>query len=128
LRHGRKKGIDKTTETVTGDHLSEDAVSDSAAFAETGVREVALPEVQWDAGNESSFLECEPGEGCFLDGCAENADCKAVGGADDVCVDYGEGGRFCGGACAVEVGAGKKCPWGFSCQEPFLMGVPETTR
>ena len=43
--------------------------------------------------------------------CAMAADCKSVGGAEDVCVDYGGTGSFCGGECAD----GGDCPWGFSC-------------
>ena len=45
--------------------------------------------------------------------CATTAGCKAVGNAEDVCVDYGHEGAFCGGACTAETG----CPWGFSCAE-----------
>jgi hypothetical protein len=45
--------------------------------------------------------------------CATGADCKSVGGAEDVCVDYGDEGSFCGGACVT----GAECPWGFSCVE-----------
>ncbi len=43
--------------------------------------------------------------------CAQGSDCKSVGGADDVCVDYGDEGAFCGGACTAD----EDCPWGFSC-------------
>lgn len=43
--------------------------------------------------------------------CATNDNCVSVGGAEDVCVDYGPDGNFCGGPC----GEGEKCPWGFSC-------------
>jgi hypothetical protein len=45
--------------------------------------------------------------------CATGGDCKSPGGAEDVCVDYGGEGAFCGGAC----GADDDCPWGFSCQQ-----------
>ena len=45
--------------------------------------------------------------------CSTGADCKGVGGTEDVCVDYGEGGSFCGGWC----GNGQECPWGFSCED-----------
>ncbi len=119
---------------------------------------------------------CEPGEGCFLDKCSENADClsgwcvehmgegvcsqscqdecppgwecrqvagtvpdvvyicvsnvanlcrpcstgadcKSVGGAEDVCVDYGDEGAFCGGTCLTDA----ECPWGFSCIDAFTV-------
>jgi hypothetical protein len=113
---------------------------------------------------------CQPGEGCFLDKCAENGQCQsgwcvehmgegvcsqscvdecpqgwsckqvgasdpdllyvcvsnysnlckpclstegcqAAGGAQDVCVAYGDDGAFCGGTCSQT----SDCPWGFSC-------------
>ncbi len=34
--------------------------------------------------------------------CNSAADCKTVGGIDDVCVDYGDEGAFCGGVCAAD--------------------------
>jgi hypothetical protein len=43
--------------------------------------------------------------------CNSAADCKTVGGTDDVCVDYGDEGAFCGGICVAD----DDCPWGFSC-------------
>jgi hypothetical protein len=43
--------------------------------------------------------------------CAVGADCKSLAGVEDVCVDYGTAGSFCGGVCAVD----DDCPWGFSC-------------
>jgi hypothetical protein len=77
--------------------------------------------------------ECPPGWSCKLLGgggpdptyacvsnmsnlckpCATNADCKSPGAQEDVCVDYGEEGSFCGGACLSD----EECPWGFSCGE-----------
>jgi hypothetical protein len=42
--------------------------------------------------------------------CTTSEGCQSVG-ADDACLDYGEEGQFCGGACADE----SDCPWGFSC-------------
>jgi hypothetical protein len=45
--------------------------------------------------------------------CAGNADCKSPGGQEDVCVDYGPEGSFCGGVCLED----EDCPWGFSCAE-----------
>ncbi|MFH1533170.1 MAG: hypothetical protein ABIK09_20785 [Pseudomonadota bacterium] len=125
-----------------------------------------------DAAADTIGPACDPGEGCFLDPCGENADCQSgwcvehmgdavctttcqedcpagwacqqvagtdpdvvficvsahanlckpcaavgdcasTGGAEDVCVDYGVEGSFCGGGC----GADGECPWGFSCQE-----------
>ncbi len=75
--------------------------------------------------------ECPPGWGCQQVGtgpdvafvciskvanlcrpCATGADCKSPGGAEDVCVVYGESlGSFCGGACLDD----EDCPWGFAC-------------
>ena len=43
--------------------------------------------------------------------CATGADCKSVGGKDDLCLSYDDEGSFCGSGCAV----GTDCPWGFSC-------------
>ncbi len=45
--------------------------------------------------------------------CSTGADCKGAAGADDVCVDYGKEGSYCGGACLSD----EECPWGFSCAE-----------
>ena len=54
----------------------------------------------------SSFANlCKP--------CVAGADCKSIGGTDDVCVEYGTDGDFCGGSCSVE----QPCPFGFNCQE-----------
>ncbi len=85
--------------------------------------------------------ECPPGWGCKQVGgdgpdvlyicvskfanlcrpCAANADCKSIGGAEDLCIDYGPDGNFCGGACLSD----EECPWGFSCGEAVsVAGVP----
>ncbi len=45
--------------------------------------------------------------------CGDAADCKGAAGADDACLDYGDEGSFCGGACEGD----GDCPWGFSCAE-----------
>jgi cysteine-rich repeat protein len=45
--------------------------------------------------------------------CASGNDCQSVGGAEDVCVAYGEEGSFCGGGCQEPT----DCPLGFSCLE-----------
>jgi cysteine-rich repeat protein len=75
--------------------------------------------------------ECPPGWGCqqvagtdpdlvfvcvsnvanLCKPCADGNNCKSVGGADDVCLDYGNEGSYCGGACTLD----EDCPWGFSC-------------
>ncbi|MBM4354583.1 MAG: hypothetical protein FJ109_12475, partial [Deltaproteobacteria bacterium] len=43
--------------------------------------------------------------------CGSGDNCKSPGGAEDVCVDYGAEGSFCGGVCETD----EDCPWGFSC-------------
>ena len=45
--------------------------------------------------------------------CAGGADCKSVGGAEDVCLDYGQEGSFCGGSCTAD----EDCPLDFSCAQ-----------
>jgi hypothetical protein len=134
-----------------------------------------------DTSGELPSLECQPGEGCFLDKCESNdqcqsgwcvehmgenvcsqncaeecppgwtckqvgasdpdliyvcvsnysnlckpcvhtTECKAVGGAEDVCLDYGDEGSFCGGSCTEKT----DCPWGFSCQESLTVNGVST--
>ena len=43
--------------------------------------------------------------------CATNADCKSVGGAEDVCIVYPGEGSFCGGPCEIA----EDCPAGHQC-------------
>ena len=50
---------------------------------------------------------CVSGHANLCKPCASGADCASLGGAEDVCVDYGVEGSFCGGAC----GADGECPW-----------------
>lgn len=45
--------------------------------------------------------------------CATTEGCKAAGNVEDVCVDYGTAGSFCGGPCEVT----DDCPWGFTCSD-----------
>ena len=53
--------------------------------------------------------------------CATGDNCKSVGGAEDVCVDYGVEGSFCGGTCVAD----DDCPWGFSCAATETVdGIP----
>jgi hypothetical protein len=56
--------------------------------------------------------------------CATNDNCVSVGGAEDLCVDYGSDGNFCGGPCNEE----KKCPWGFSCLESVTIDGIDTSQ
>ena len=46
--------------------------------------------------------------------CSDGSDCTSPTGVEDVCVDYGDEGSFCGGACGEE---GQECPWGFTCKQ-----------
>ena len=63
-----------------------------------------VPDVVWICVSTHANL-CLP--------CASGADCKGAAGVDDVCVDYGGEGSFCGGSCTQD----GDCPWGFSCVE-----------
>ena len=62
------------------------------------------PDLAWICVSSHAHL-CKP--------CVDAADCQGVGGTEDVCLDYGEKGSFCGGLC----GSNDECPWGFSCLE-----------
>ncbi len=63
-----------------------------------------IPDVVWICVSSHANL-CLP--------CATGADCKGAAGVDDVCVDYGQEGSFCGGSCVAD----DDCPWGFSCAD-----------
>ncbi len=67
---------------------------------------------QVGAGPDTNFI-CVSGHANLCRPCGDGADCKSVGGAEDVCLSYGAEGSFCGGACAQD----DDCPWGFSCVE-----------
>jgi len=43
--------------------------------------------------------------------CEQQGDCTGLAGEEDVCVDYGPEGSFCGGQCQDDA----DCPWGFGC-------------
>ena len=62
----------------------------------------ADPDVVYICVSDVSNL-CKP--------CSTGDSCKSASGSEDVCVDYGTEGAFCGGVCAQ----GDECPWGFSC-------------
>ncbi len=70
------------------------------------------PDVAWICISNHANL-CRP--------CSTGDNCKSPGGAEDVCVDYGSEGSFCGGTCL----SNEECPWGFSCGETSTVdGVP----
>jgi len=56
--------------------------------------------------------------------CEDNDDCGSTGGAEDVCVEYGAEGNFCGGQCEVD----GDCPWGFSCKQTVTVDELEITQ
>lgn len=66
---------------------------------------------QVGASDPDLVFVCVSGTANLCKPCGEGADCKTVGGVEDVCVRYGEEGSFCGGMCA----SAEDCPWGFSC-------------
>ena len=77
---------------------------------------------QVGASDPDLVFICVSGHANLCKPCNGAADCKTVGGVDDVCVDYGEEGAFCGGICATD----DDCPWGFSCAEALTVGGIET--
>jgi hypothetical protein len=58
-----------------------------------------------DIEPEALLPQCQPGEGCFLDGCGNNADCQS-----GWCVEH-LGEAVCSQSCQDE------CPAGWSCQQ-----------
>ncbi|MBM4355481.1 MAG: hypothetical protein FJ109_17115, partial [Deltaproteobacteria bacterium] len=44
--------------------------------------------------------------------CKASSDCKSIEGSDDVCIEYGDLGAFCGGFCDGK----SPCPAGFTCK------------
>ena len=54
--------------------------------------------------------------------CSTGDNCKGAGGTDDVCVDYGKEGSFCGGGCQID----EDCPWGFACDDTQTVDDIET--
>jgi hypothetical protein len=68
----------------------------------------SIPDVVWICVSPFANL-CQP--------CATSADCQGAAGVDDACLDYGEEGSFCGGACLSD----EECPWGFSCGEALTV-------
>jgi len=77
-------------------------------------------QVQGD-GPDVAFI-CVSGFSNLCKPCASNADCKSPGGSDDVCIDYGIEGSFCGGPCGTaEDGTQLACPWGFTCKSALTV-------
>ena len=69
-------------------------------------------DVTWICLSNATHL-CRP--------CTSASDCASATGAEDVCVDYGPQGSFCGAPCASSA----HCPWGFSCRDSkTVAGIP----
>ena len=62
------------------------------------------PDVVWVCVSDLPSL-CVP--------CATNTDCVSLTGVQSPCLDYGDEGAFCGGACA----GAEDCPAGYACQD-----------
>ena len=63
------------------------------------------PELVFDIGSDTPFVECEPGSGCFLDPCGENGDCQS-----GWCLEH-MGEAVCTVPCQED------CPPGWSCKQ-----------
>ena len=131
-----------------------------------------IPEIGELIADDVPLVQCDPGEGCFMDQCQDNTDCQSgwcvehmgegvctsvcqeecpigwickevgsggpdvtficisafatlckpcatsegcqgPGGSQGTCLDYGQAGSFCGGACDESTA----CPDGYACQE-----------
>jgi len=164
-------------ETPAADVVHEALPQEAVDGGKDGPPDAMLPPETTDIGEETLDPTCQPGAGCFLDGCvgddqclsgwcvldkgegvcskwcdgecpsgwsckqlegvergvalicisglpalckpcSADADCKSVGAEDEVCLDYGSDGDFCGGACKESA----DCPWGFSCKDAKTVG------
>ena len=96
--------LDTTTTEDTADSTSADLRFPEVAPADVIPELRPTPDSGADLQLDSALL-CEPGEGCFLDPCLENADCLS-----GWCVLAG-GEGVCSRACDTE------CPAGWSCKQ-----------
>ena len=91
---------------ASGDVLSDGATTEVIIKYDT--RDVGSEQLDFEVTNREDAVparECDPGEGCFLDQCDENADCQS-----GWCVQHlGEG--VCSQMCQDE------CPSGWSCRQ-----------
>ncbi len=103
-----------TTDSVGTDTLPTEEVQDEASqpetvvFTETVTDETLEDHFEFDVepvDTEDPKPECEPGEGCFLDECSENAQCQS-----GWCVEH-MGQKVCTQACQEE------CPVGWTCSQ-----------
>ncbi len=56
--------------------------------------------------------------------CTADDDCKSAAGKENLCLDYGEEGRFCGAGCD----AGLECPEGFECVQALTLDGVQVTQ
>jgi hypothetical protein len=70
-----------------------------------------------NTGSPDLFFACISDFPNLCKPCHSGEGCTSPAGADDLCVDYGEEGSFCGGQCAPEDEGGPLCPAGFVCAE-----------
>lgn len=64
-------------------------------------------------GSDNSWV-CLPRFLHVCDPCAENKDCNGTGEKDNVCVNFGADGSFCGAKCST---LHPDCPPGYDCQD-----------
>ena len=77
---------------------------------------------QVGVGGPDVMFVCVSGHANLCRPCSSQADCKSVGGAEDLCLQYGSEGSFCGGACQDD----QDCPWGFSCETAVTVDGVDT--
>jgi hypothetical protein len=68
---------------------------------------------QVSGGNPDVVYICVSDVSNLCKPCRTGDNCKSPGGNEDVCLDYGAEGSFCGSICASD----DDCPWGFSCAD-----------
>ena len=90
---------------LTGEFISEDAGVPDAWEPEVRIPDEVALDLNLDFGFEIPGPACEAGEGCFLDPCAENADCLS-----GWCVEH-MGESVCSETCQEE------CPQGWGCKQ-----------
>ena len=97
-------GLDAGQDAGTGtDILLRHDALDLASGSDT--YEVTFVDHFSDLAEETTSLECAPGEGCFLSPCLENGDCQS-----GWCVEH-MGEQVCTKSCSEE------CPPGWVCQQ-----------
>lgn len=72
-------------------------------------------------GGSDLVYVCVSSVGVLCRPCANNSDCVSATGQENICVDYGIGGRFCGAACVEST----DCPEGYECQDTLATGESE---